>query len=74
MNPDKPQFILTAERMLGVQRLKPNLARMLHLANNRIQKSGGDGPVYGHELRSTQVIAGIICVWENLPPRIRDGK
>ena len=71
---DKPQFILIAEKMLGTERLKPNLARMLHAANNRICNSGGDGPVYGRELRSTQVIASIVCTWENLPPRIRDGK
>ena len=72
MSIDKPQYIQTAERMLGVKTLSPTLYRMLELANSRVAKAGGDGPVYGRELRSTQVIAGIITAWETLPPKVRN--
>lgn len=72
MTSDKPQFISIAKTMLGVEVLKPSLFRMLEMADKRIKQAGGDGPVYGRELRSTQVIAGIICTWEQLPPKVRN--
>lgn len=64
-------YIRIAQNMLNTRELHPELRRMLHIANERVQKGGGDGPVYGKELRSTQVIASIIGTWESLPKKVR---
>jgi hypothetical protein len=68
------KYIETARLMLNVSEVPASLRKMLHLANERIAKTEGDGPVYGRELRSTQVIASIICVWESMPKSVRNRK
>lgn len=56
-------YIEIAEKMLGVPSdvpLNGRLARMLHLAGERVRRVNDDHAA----LRSTQVMAAIIAVWE----------